>query len=213
MSLKAELIPLIWILKKQKDPIRKISAMLKISKNTVKKVLREQMASLKDKEIPHLDAIRGLFAKCDGNAVRVHELLVEKHRIEIGYSTLTNLIREAHLRQPKKRVGQRQFGPGVEMQHDTSPHQILLGDKPVKAQCAAMILAYCREVYMQYFPQPRAIIGHWSQRKASNLARKSWRLKGTMTDSTFISKSSKADHRAGVCANSNVSLSSSELTR
>ncbi len=162
MSLKPELIPLIRTLKRQNTPIRKIARMLKISKNTVKKVLRGQISpAQEDKEVPNLDVIRELFEKCGGNAIRVHELLAEKHQIAIGYSTLTNLIREAHLRAPKRRVGSRRLGPGVEMEHDTSPHQILLGGKPVKAQCAAMVLAYSREVYMQYFPRFTRFEARW----------------------------------------------------
>ncbi len=161
MSLNPELVPLIWTLKEQKIPIRKIATTLKISKNTVKKVLREKRSSAQeDKEIPNLDLIRELFAKCEGNAVRVHELLAEME-IKIGYSTLTDHIPEAYLRQPKKRVGELNFGPGVEMQHDTSPHKVLLGDKPVKAQCAAMVLAYSRVVFMQYFPRFTRFEAKW----------------------------------------------------
>jgi hypothetical protein len=38
------------------------------------------------------------------------------------------------------------------MQHDTSPHQVLLGEKMVKAQCAALVLGYSRAVFIQYYP-------------------------------------------------------------
>ena len=162
MSLKPELMPLIRTLDKQKVSIRAIAKKLKISRTTVRKVLREQISpSQEDKEIPNLDVIRELFAKCEGNAVRVHELLAEKHQIEIAYSTLTNLIREVHLRAPKRRVGTRQYGPGVEMEHDTSPHRILLGGKPVKAQCAAMVLAHSRMVFLQYFPRFTRFEAKW----------------------------------------------------
>jgi len=61
------------------------------------------------------------------NAVRIGEVLAEAHGIEIAYSTLTRLIREhTELRTPKKRSGIYTFGPGEEMQHDTSPHHLLL---------------------------------------------------------------------------------------
>jgi len=38
------------------------------------------------------------------------------------------------------------------MQHDTSPHIVDLGGKRVKAQCAALISAYSRAIYVQYYP-------------------------------------------------------------
>ena len=47
------------------------------------------------------------------------------------------------------------------MEHDTSPHRFLLGDKHVKAQCASMTLAYSREVYMQYFPRFTRFEAKW----------------------------------------------------
>ena len=45
------------------------------------------------------------------------------------------------------------FGPGEEMQHDTSPHPLILGGKPVKAQCASLILAYSRLLFIAYYPR------------------------------------------------------------
>ena len=38
------------------------------------------------------------------------------------------------------------------MQHDTSPHRVVLGDKTVTAQCAALVLAYSRRLFVQYYP-------------------------------------------------------------
>jgi hypothetical protein len=38
------------------------------------------------------------------------------------------------------------------MQHDTSPHGVLLGEKKVKAQCAGLVLGYSRKLFIQYYP-------------------------------------------------------------
>lgn len=38
------------------------------------------------------------------------------------------------------------------MQHDTSPHPVLLGEKKVKAQCAGLVLGYSRKLFIQYYP-------------------------------------------------------------
>jgi hypothetical protein len=70
-----------------------------------------------------------------------------------GYSTLTRWIREAGLRSPPKRSGEYVFAPGQEMQHDTSPHRVILAGKPVTAQCASLILAYSRYLFIQYYPR------------------------------------------------------------
>jgi hypothetical protein len=38
------------------------------------------------------------------------------------------------------------------MQHDTSPHRVRLGEKTVSAQCAGLVLAYSRRLFVQYYP-------------------------------------------------------------
>ena len=38
------------------------------------------------------------------------------------------------------------------MQHDTSPHVVLLEGKKVKAQCAGLVLAYSKKLFIQYYP-------------------------------------------------------------
>jgi hypothetical protein len=39
------------------------------------------------------------------------------------------------------------------MQHDTSPHRISLGAKTLTAQCAALVLACSRRLFVQYYPR------------------------------------------------------------
>jgi len=92
--------------------------------------------------------------RCNGNAVRVKEELKALYDTDIPYSSLTRVIREMMLREQarNKRSGEYKFGPGEEMQHDTSPHKVIIGAKRVKAQCAGLILAYSRKIYVQYYP-------------------------------------------------------------
>jgi transposase len=135
--------------------IRQIARTLDISRNTVKTVIngnaptnREPSTCFQD-EMP---LIREAFSKCRGNVVRVQEILAEKD-ISIGYSTLTRIARELGLREPAKtRAGAYSFGPGEEMQHDTSPHKLVLDGKPVIAQCAGLVLAYSRRIFIRYYP-------------------------------------------------------------
>jgi hypothetical protein len=105
-------------------------------------------------EIPAhlLEPISEAFVRCEGNVVRVQEVLAADHGITIPYSTLTRWVREADLRSPKQRTGRYHFGMGEEMQFDTSPHQLKLNDRPVKAQCASLVLAYSRRDFIQYYP-------------------------------------------------------------
>jgi len=109
--------------------IRQISRNLSISRNTVRTVLKGGTPQVRgsgtsyDNEMP---LIREAFVRCRGNMVRVAEILAQQG-IAIGYSTLTRIARDRGLREPPKtRAGVYTFAPGVEMQHDTSPHKVIL---------------------------------------------------------------------------------------
>ena len=136
--------------------IRKIARQLKLSRNTVRQAIRQPLPpqGVAEPAIPtHLLApLRETFVRCEGNVVRVQEVLEAEHEIRISYSTLTRWVREADLRAPKQRSGSYHFGMGEEMQFDTSPHRLKLDEKGVKAQCASLVLAYSRRIFIRYFP-------------------------------------------------------------
>ena len=150
-----ELRQAILTLKRQGRPLREISRSLKLSRNTVRRVLRQpdSKPSRQAPEHPGIDQLLPeLYRRCQGNGVRIHEILKDEHQIEVPYSTLTRLIREHDLRTPKKRSGTYRFGPAQEMQHDTSPHRLQLGQNRLTAQCASLVLAYSRRLFIQYYP-------------------------------------------------------------
>src|SRR5208283_3788614 len=135
-------------------PIRQIGEILKISRNAVKRVIRGtwQVPQRRSRYEDLSSAVREAFTLAKGNTVRVREILEERGHT-VPYSTLTRIVRDLDLREDrKKRAGSYTFGPGEEAQHDTSPHQVVIGDKVVKAQCAGLVLAYSRRLYIQYYP-------------------------------------------------------------
>ena len=134
--------------------IREISRLLKVARSVVRRVKRTGVSISKREQQPtqvDLDLIRQVFKRCKGNVVRVQEVLAEDHSLTLAYSTLTRLVREARLRKPKARVGRYTFGPGQEMEHDTSPHRVQIGDKLVTAQCASLVLTYSGKLFIQYY--------------------------------------------------------------
>ncbi len=145
----------ILTLKEQGQPLREISRILKVSRNTVRRALRAsepKAPSVPCGQEELIALLPEIYQRCKGNAVRIQEILQDEHAIEVPYSTLTHLIREQELREPKRRSGIYTFGPGAEMQHDTSPHRLELGEKTLTAQCASLILAYSRLLFFQYYP-------------------------------------------------------------
>jgi transposase len=145
----------IRVLKQQGRGLREISRALGVSRNTVRRVLRQESPK-PSREAPGQQAIVSvlpeIYRRCKGNGVRIREVLKDEHDIDIAYSTLTHLLRGQELREPKRRSGIYTFEPGEEMQHDTSPHRLELGGKQVCAQCASLVLAYSRMLFILYYP-------------------------------------------------------------
>jgi hypothetical protein len=85
--------------------------------------------------------------------VRIAEILQHSHDQPIAYSSLTRLVRQLELKNSPKRAGTYDFGPGVDSQHDTSPHRVSVGGKVHVAQCAGFALTHCRRLFIQYYPR------------------------------------------------------------
>jgi transposase len=152
----AEIRSVVRTLAAQGRPLREVSRLLKLSRNTVRRILRGSERSAESSapaEMAHRQQLEPLFERAGGNVVRVQQMLTAEQGQPVPYSTLTRWVREAELREPPKRSGEYDFGPGSESQHDTSPHRVTIGDKTLTAQCAALVLAYSRRLYVQYYPR------------------------------------------------------------
>lgn len=102
---------------------------------------------------PHRDEVTRLLGTCKGNLVRVHEELVTGG-MTVSYSALTDFVRREGLgKPPKLPAGNYEFGPGEEMQLDTSPHLVQFSSGERLCQCASLVLCYSRMGYCQYYPR------------------------------------------------------------
>lgn len=136
--------------------MRSIAKALKLSRNAVREVIRSGAAEVpaleRDERLGNsLDVVRALYTECRGNLVRVLEKLAD-HGVEVGYSTLTAFCRRHEIGTAAKQVvGQYHFDPGEEMQHDTSPHTVQVGERRTKLQCASLVLCYSRAIFAQVY--------------------------------------------------------------
>ena len=136
---------------------REIARVLKVSRLTVRKVVRENSTSVPEiqraeKAEPHRQQILDLWASCKGNLVRVHEELKAGGAV-LSYPALTGFCRRQGIGQtPIVPAGQYHFEPGVEMQHDTSPHEVEVGGRKYKAQTASAVLCYSHMLFFQINP-------------------------------------------------------------
>ena len=134
-----------------------ISEALGVSRNTVKRVLRQGAARppplpREEQAAPHAARIEALAAACKGNLVRVHEELAAQG-VTLAYSTLTGWCRRHQIGvTPRVPVGQHDFAPGQEMQHDTSPHRVTLAEQVRLLQCASLVLCHSHMLFGQLYP-------------------------------------------------------------
>lgn len=138
--------------------IRQIARALRISRQAVRKVIRSNSSEVpsilrSERAEPHRQRLLELYASCNGNLVRVHEELIAEGA-ELSYQALTGFCRRHGIGHIEKRpAGQYSFEPGEEMQHDTSPHQVMLGGKRRNVQTASAVLCYSRMLFFQFFPR------------------------------------------------------------
>ena len=136
---------------------REIARVLRLSRLTVRKVLRENSTNVPEiqrveKAEAYRERIVELLTSCKGNLVRVHEELVVDGAA-LSYPALTGFCRRAGIGQtPVVPAGQYHFEPGVEMQHDTSPHTVEVSGRKYKAQTASGVLCYSRMLFFQINP-------------------------------------------------------------
>jgi hypothetical protein len=134
-----------------------IARVLQLSRPTVRKVLRSNSTQVPEiprpeKAEPYRQLILDLFPVCKGNLVRVHEELIGSGA-ELSYPALTAFCRRQGIGQtPIVPAGQYHFDPGVEMQHDTSPHQVEVAGKKYKAQTASAVWCYSHLLFFQINP-------------------------------------------------------------
>ncbi len=136
--------------------IRELARRLKLSINTVRTIVAHKAAmpdrKRKDKKEVDPELLERLFHECCKRAQRIHEKLMEEEGISIGYSTLTQLIREQGLRKEKKeRCGRKEDVPGGELQHDTSPYQVDLGGTKIRVYASLMYWRFSKIRYLKFY--------------------------------------------------------------
>jgi transposase len=136
---------------------REIAQVMQLSRQSVRKVLKANSTNVPpvqraEKAEPYRDQILELMASCKGNLVRVHEELIAGGA-SLSYQALTGFCRKHGIgQQPIVPAGQYHFEPGEEMQHDTSPHDVVVDGKKYKAQTASAVLCYSRLLFFQINP-------------------------------------------------------------
>lgn len=135
---------------------REISRRLHISRNAVRAIIRQQgkltRKERNDKLQIDSELLERLYRECHGWIQRIHEKLIEEEQIEVGYSTLTRLLRDLGLgRNQASRCDRVPDEPGAEMQHDTTIYQLKLGEQKTKVIASLIYLRYSKRRYLKFY--------------------------------------------------------------
>jgi transposase len=146
----------IYSLYKEGMGVREISCRMNISVNTVSAIIKQKgvMPNVvrEDKISINEQLLRDLYNECSGWAQRIHEMLTEEYKIEIGYSTLTRMIRELELGSRKKpRCDHVPDQPGEEMQHDTTVYKLKIGDVWTRVVASVIYFRYSKIRYLKFY--------------------------------------------------------------
>lgn len=137
--------------------VRQMARTLQLSRGAIRKVLAAGQAQVPlldraEKADPYREQILELVVRCRGNLVRVHEEL-RAQGATLSYPALTRFCRRHAIgHEPPRPVGQYDFPPGVEMQHDTSPHRAPIGGVEQRIETASLVLCYSRLLFFQCYP-------------------------------------------------------------
>lgn len=135
---------------------KEIARLMGVDIKTVRSILDQENDFSKERsdkiDIPD-DLLMSLYESCNGYAHRMYEKLTEEHGFNVGYSTLTRQLRDKEISQKKTRRSDHYDDvPGEEMQHDTSPYKILIGDTIKKVVCSSLYLRYSKMRYIKFYP-------------------------------------------------------------
>lgn len=149
----------VFILHEEGMGIREIARKLNISRKSVKKIIEERGEPLKIQRSDRIEIaperLEKLYEDCEGFLERVHEKLTEEDKIELGYSTLTRLVRAMGLGESAdkdRRDSKVPDVPGQEMQQDTSPYVKPIGGRMMKIVGSLLYLRYCKMRYLKFYP-------------------------------------------------------------
>lgn len=156
--IETELREAVFRLKAKGRGTRRIAQILEISRSAVMDILKSASTTRPTIDrastlTPHLDVVQQLYTKCERNLSRVAEELEKELSRVIPYSTLTRFCRKHGLGEPsdEQPAGEYEFGPGVEMQHDTSPIRITVGGVERLYQAASLKFGYSRGRYLRFY--------------------------------------------------------------
>lgn len=135
---------------------RTIARMLGVSRNTVKRVLKQEdipkyeRQKLPSKKIdPFLEIAKEMFWEKEYIGTRILTE-IKKEGYTGSLTTLYRFLRKIKKDPPTKTTSRYETDPGEQGQFDWTPYEVMLGGKKRKVICFLFILGYSRRKYMTF---------------------------------------------------------------
>ncbi len=154
--IEADMRNAIFQLHQEGMSLREISRRLHVSRHAVRMIVKQQGKMTRKQRNDKLqidsELLERLYRECDGWIQRIHEKLVEEEGVEVGYSTLTQMLRDLGLsRSQAVRCDRVPDEPGAEMQHDTTVYQVKLSGRRTKVIASLVYLRYSKRRYLRFY--------------------------------------------------------------
>lgn len=146
----------VFLLHQEGMSVREISRRLGLGRNTARRVIALQGAMpplrRREKHVIDPELLRRLYDECDGWVQRVHEKLTEEEKVVVPYQTLTRKLRVLGIGVPQtERCARVPDEPGMEMQHDTTVYQALIGGQKTRVAASLLYLRYSKRRYLKFY--------------------------------------------------------------
>ncbi len=149
----------VHLLAQKNHGTRAIARTLNLPRSTVRRILKGRADTMPCLERPswldeHTERIGALIQSCRGNIVRVAEELAKIVEKPVGYSTLTRFCRANGLTPRSSQnvqAGEYKTDPGQEMQHDTSPIDLIVAGQERRYQAALLKFCFSRRRYLRFY--------------------------------------------------------------
>ena len=146
----------IYLLHQEGMSIRSIARRLGVSRQSVRRVIKEQgqmpVVVHADKLQIDEQLLRDLYGQCEGRIQRMHEKLIEEYKIPVTYPTLTRRLRQLGISTPaQQRCHRVPDEPGLEMQHDTTLYTLVLGGQRTRLVASLLYLRYSKRRYLKFY--------------------------------------------------------------
>ena len=146
----------IFLLHQEGMSIRQIARRLHVSRNLARRVIEQQgeMPAVVHANKQQIDEqlLRDLYQRCQGRVQRMHEILLEEHKIQVTYPTLTRMLRELGISTPaQQRCDHVPDEPGLEMQHDTTVYTVLIAGQRTRVVASLLYLRYSKRRYLKFY--------------------------------------------------------------